>query len=433
MSAANRPSPRPQAGLNRQSMAAVRAAADSTVVVVDDQPTNIALLERLLEASGVGRMRSFTDPRKALAHCADALPDLVLLDLHMPELDGFGFMDALQAMVPDGQFLPILVLTADATRDVKERALAAGAKDFLTKPFDRTEVLLRVANLLETRSLYRQLERDNARLKVTLAAHTAAEREAVAELARRRDRIDRALAPGALTMSFQPIADLATGDVVGVEALARFGCEPRRPPNEWFAEADEIDRGAELELVAIAVALGHFDQLPDGVFMAVNTSPATATSAQLEAVLAPYPAERVVLELTEHTRIDDYDALLTVLGRFRRRGMRIAVDDTGTGYASFQHLLRLRPDIIKLDTTLTRGIGADPVRRSLAAALVSFATEIDATVIAEGIEVGIELTTLERIAIPWGQGYHLARPGPLPLPALRLASLATRSPEGSSP
>ena len=405
------------------STAAAGVAAASTVVIVDDKPANVALLERLLDTAGVVRVHGFTDPRQALAHCAGSLPDLVLLDLHMPDLDGFAFMEALQRLVPEGGFLPVLVLTADVTAEVKERALATGAKDFLTKPFDRTEVLLRVANLLETRALYRGVQQHNAELQADLDERTAVEREAAAEHERRRHGIDGALAPGALTMVFQPVADLATGDVVGVEALARFACEPHRPPNEWFAEADDIGRGTELELAAIAAALDQLHQLPPATFLAVNASPTTAITPALDALLARHPAERLVLELTEHTRVDDYSTLLAALDRLRRRGVRIAVDDTGAGYASFEHILKLRPHILKLDITLTRGIDADPVRRALAAALVTFATEISATIIAEGIETTGELTTLEHIGIPWGQGYYLARPGALPLPALRLASL----------
>ncbi len=407
------------------STAVAGVAAASTVVIVDDEPANVALLERLLATAGVVRVHGFTNPRQAQAHCASSLPDLVLLDLHMPDLDGFAVMEALQRLVPDGGFLPVLVLTADVTAETKERALAAGAKDFLTKPFDRTEVLLRVANLLETRALYRGLQQHNAELQANLDERTAVEREAAAEHERRQHRIDLALAPGSLTMVFQPVADLATGDVVGAEALARFACEPHRPPNEWFAEADDIGRGTELELVAIAAALDQLHQLPPATFLAVNASPATFITPELDALLAQHPAERVVLELTEHTRVDDYSTLLAALDRLRRRGVRIAVDDTGAGYASFQHLLRLRPHILKLDITLTRGIDADPVRRALAAALVTFATEIGATIIAEGIEITGELTTLQHLGIPWGQGYHLARPGALPLPALRLASLPT--------
>jgi EAL domain-containing protein (putative c-di-GMP-specific phosphodiesterase class I) len=217
-------------------------------------------------------------------------------------------------------------------------------------------------------------------------------------------------------MVFQPIAALASGAVMGAEALARFRCEPHRPPNEWFAEADDIGRGAELELVAIGAALDQIHRLPAAMFLAVNASPATATSPRLAELLDRHPADRVVLELTEHSRVGDYDLLLAALHRLRERGVRIAVDDTGAGYAGFQHLLRLGPDIVKLDTTLTAGIHADPIRRSLAAALVTFATEIGATIIAEGIEVANELTTLERLGIAWGQGYYLARPGDLPLP-----------------
>jgi len=222
-------------------------------------------------------------------------------------------------------------------------------------------------------------------------------------------------APTAVKKEFT-YADLATGDVVGAEALARFAGEPYRPPDEWFAEADDIGRGAELELAAIAAALDQLHRLPPATFLAVNASPSTAITPELDALLARHPGDRVVLELTEHTPVDDYGMLLNGIDGFRRRGGRIATDDTGAGYASFLHLLRLRPDIIKLDITLTRGIDADPARRALATALVSFATEISATIIAEGIELPGELEALQRIDIPWGQGYYLDRPGGLPLP-----------------
>ena len=401
----------------RPSTAAMALAADATVVVLDDLPANVALLERLLHIAGVGRVLGFVDPRQALAQCARVLPDLVLLDLHLPEIDGFAVMKALHALVPDGGFLPVLVLTADISLEVKQRALDAGAKDFLTKPFDRTEVLLRVGNLLETRALYRRLEHDKAVLQREIDAHTLNDRDAALELGRRQQRIDEAFVAGALTMAFQPVADLVSGAVVGAEALARFSCAPRRPPDEWFAEADEIGRGIELELAAIGSALDRMDQLPDSAFLSINASPATLVTPELGTLLAPYPGERLVLELTEHTRVHDYDTLLVALDRLRLTGVRFAVDDTGAGYAGFESLLRIRPHILKLDISLTHGIDGDPVRRSLAAALVTFASETGATIVAEGIETHEEVATLQRIGIPWGQGYYLARPGPLPLPA----------------
>ena len=413
----NRIGPRPSVTNLASTLDPDAVASSSTVVIVDDNPTNVELLVRLLATAGITQVKAFTDPRTALDCCAGSQPDLVILDLHMPIVDGFAVMEQLALIFDDHEYVPILVITADATTEVKQRALAAGAKDFLTKPFDRTEVLLRVANLLETRSLYGRLAQHVFELETDLEQRTLADRQAAEKRERQHRRIDEALERSALSMVFQPIVDLSTGDIVGAEALARFATEPYRPPNEWFTEADDIGRGVELEIAAVTAALEHLDELPASTFLAVNASPTTVTTNEFATLLADHRGERLVVELTEHTRVDDYDILLDALDALRRHGIRIAVDDTGAGYASFQHLLRLRPDILKLDTSLTRGINTDPVRRSLAAALATFASEIQATIIAEGIEHSDELTILQRLAIPWGQGYHLARPARLPLPA----------------
>lgn len=397
-----------------------------TVVIVDDQPANVAILQRLLVDVGDGiEVHGFTDSRAALEHCRQSLPSLILLDIHMPGLDGFAFMELLDAIVPKGGLVPVLVLTADVTMETKERALASGARDFLTKPFERTEVLLRVANLLDIRGLHDRLVRHNAYLQGELDVRIDAEKQTQVEVAERHRRIDQAREPGGLSMVFQPITDLRTGDIVGVEALARFAPSPWRPPDVWFAEADSIGRGRELELAAVAAALEQLDHVPPNAFLAVNVSPATAACPELDAAVRGAPLSRIVLELTEHTKVDDYDLLLSTLERLRAQGARVAVDDTGAGYAGFQTLLRLRPDMLKLDTTLTRGIDADPIRRSLAAALVTFAAEIDAEIIAEGIEIQGELVALKHAGIRWGQGYFLARPGPLPLSGSHVAGAAT--------
>src|SRR5262245_44475376 len=139
---------------------------DARILIVDDQEANILFLEGLLQEGGYSRWRSVRQPRAAAEACAEFRPDLILLDLIMPDLDGFGVLEQLRPWLAGQGYLPVLVLTADITAESKRRALAAGAKDFLAKPLDAVEVLLRVRNLLETRFLYRRLqERADERIR----------------------------------------------------------------------------------------------------------------------------------------------------------------------------------------------------------------------------------------------------------------------------
>ena len=157
----------------------------ASILVVDDEGSNVLLLKRLLQQAGYTNVRSTTDSREVLALYQAALPDLVLLDLHMPHLDGFAVMELLAPQVAAGTYLPILVLTADITPEAKRRALAIGAKDFLTKPFDPTEVLLRIRNLLETRHLHGQLKDQNRLLEEKVRERTLELEEARIEILER--------------------------------------------------------------------------------------------------------------------------------------------------------------------------------------------------------------------------------------------------------
>jgi len=143
------------------------------ILIVDDEPTNVLLLERILGRAGYSEVVTTTDPREALSLFDEREPDLVLLDLMMPELDGFGVMQELRRRIPEGALLPVLVLTADATKEARERALSMGARDFLTKPLDHTEVLLRIRNLLEARLIYLRLHRQNEWLEAKVREQTA--------------------------------------------------------------------------------------------------------------------------------------------------------------------------------------------------------------------------------------------------------------------
>lgn len=158
------------------------ALAGARVVAVDDQPTNLALLRRLLASAGIREVHSVPDPRHAVDTCLDVDADLLILDLHMPDVDGFAVMAQLQATLPPDAFLPVLVLTADATPETRREALAAGAHDFLTKPFDNIEVELRVRNLLRTAHLHASLQHQRDVLEQRVSERTR-------ELARVNDEL----------------------------------------------------------------------------------------------------------------------------------------------------------------------------------------------------------------------------------------------------
>ncbi len=400
-------------------VASVFAAA--RLLIVDDQESNVLLLDRLLRSAGAREIHRLTDPRQAVSRCLELRPDLVLLDLHMPHLDGVAVLRELQAALPDDVHLPVLVLTADTTDAARHRALDAGAKDFLTKPLERSEVLLRVRNHLETAALHAQVRAENRRLQAELACRERAARLEEEERARRRERIRQVLDRDALEMVFQPVAHLETGEIRGVEALARFRSVESRPPDAWFAEAADVGMGTELELAAVRAGFRRFPDLPPGVLMAVNVSPQVALSDEFEACMAEQvPKDRIVIELTEHVPVDDYDALVDRLGQFRSEGVLVAVDDAGAGYAGLHHIVHLCPDVLKLDRELTVSIESDPAKRAMAASMVHFAKEIGAHLVAEGIETQAALDTLVGLGVTHGQGHHLARPGLLPLGSARL-------------
>jgi EAL domain-containing protein (putative c-di-GMP-specific phosphodiesterase class I) len=225
-------------------------------------------------------------------------------------------------------------------------------------------------------------------------------------------RVRDVLSHESIDTAFQPIFDLVTREVVGAEALARFTVEPAATPDVWFAEAMKVGAGRELELLAVRTALANTAELPEHLYVAINVSPSTlACPALLETLLASgLPACRLIVEVTEHTSIPDYVPLQEARARLRDHGIRVAVDDAGAGYASFRHIVALAPDIIKLDRGLVSGIDHDEACRALVAAVVMFAMESGASLVAEGIETAGELAAIEELGVDAAQGYYLGRP-----------------------
>ena len=163
--------------------------SQARILIVDDEPANVRLLERILEISGCAQVRGITDSRQTLTVFFDFAPDIVLLDLNMPHFDGFAIMKQLSAAVSAEDYLPVLVLTADITAETKRRALASGARDFVTKPLDHSEVLLRIKNLLENRFLHLSMQRQNSVLEDQVRERTARLEEALNDLRSTQEHI----------------------------------------------------------------------------------------------------------------------------------------------------------------------------------------------------------------------------------------------------
>ena len=227
-----------------------------------------------------------------------------------------------------------------------------------------------------------------------------------------RERIDSTVRSRLILTAFQPIYELTFGTITGVEALARFPREDGGSPDQWFNEATRVGLSGELEFTALEAALHDAANLPGHLTVALNLSPETCLDPRLPGVLeeSGLALGRMILELTERLPVEDYAPLLDALRPLRRRGLRIAVDDAGSGFSSMRHILQLRPDIIKLDRSLIAGIDSNQGKLALGAAMVDFAQQTSATIVAEGIETEAELRAVRELGMTSGQGYFLGRP-----------------------
>lgn len=256
--------------------------------------------------------------------------------------------------------------------------------------------------------------RDQALMDVLAAAASVILEPELREQ-RRRSEIERRLGPvlaaGGPVVFLQPIVDLATGDRIGSEALSRFPAEWDKAPDVVFDEAHSVGLGHRLELLALEQAAAHLPHV-DG-HVAMNVSPSTLLTPECGRLLRRLPLGRVLLELSEHDRVEDYAALQDVLGPLREAGMRLAIDDVGAGFSSLRHIVVTSPDVIKIDRSIVTGLTDDPVRSTLVQSLVTFAHGCGVRVVAEGVETAAEAVELAALGVDYGQGWHFGRPCPV--------------------
>jgi EAL domain-containing protein (putative c-di-GMP-specific phosphodiesterase class I) len=217
-------------------------------------------------------------------------------------------------------------------------------------------------------------------------------------------RIGPIVADGGPAVLLQPIVDLASGERIGAEALSRFPQQWGLPPDRCFADAHMIGEGHRLEILALRRAAEHLAHVRG--YVAMNVSPPTLLTPECTDLLAGLPLDRVVLELSEHDPVDDYDELRAVLAPLRAAGMRLAIDDVGAGFSSLRHIVVTAPDVIKLDRSIVTGLGDDAVLQVVTRSLVDLARAVGAKVVAEGVETGADAAALRAVGVDLGQGWH---------------------------
>jgi EAL domain-containing protein (putative c-di-GMP-specific phosphodiesterase class I)/CheY-like chemotaxis protein len=378
------------------------------VLVADDEPAlREALSDLFAQEPSLDLIGVAADADEAATLASRELPDVALIDVSMPAGGG---PRATREIARSSPATRVIALSAFEDRATVMEMLRAGAVGYLVKGTNGEDIVESIHRVASGRASMSADVVDG--LVLELSSQLRREEIEREHLLERTAEIHRFADGDGIAIHVQPIVDLITREPVGFEALARFRSLPLRPPDEWFAEAAALELGVQLELATIDRALMLLPALPPSVYLSLNASHRAARSEELRERLAPH-GERLVVEITEHEPVEDYEELAGALQPLRDLGVQIAIDDAGAGYASLRHTLALDPDIVKVDIALTAAIDTDRAKRALTSALISFADEMDITIVAEGIETEASLRTLVDLGVRYGQGFHIARPAPL--------------------
>lgn len=350
------------------------------------------------------------DVESGLATAVREKPNVALVDFKMSG-GGPRLVRAIRARCPGTR---VVAFSAYEDRAAVFEMLRAGATGYVLKGAESTEIVRAIERAAAGESTLSPSI--TSEVLHELSAHLEQVKATEDEHDLGISRVRKAIQPGVITTVYQPIVELKGRRTIGYEALSRFNLDPVRSPDVWFAEAASVGLQIELERAAITTALAGLGRIDGDCFLSINLSPEALLDERLLDELRARDLKRIVVELTEHAPVHDYNLLRQSLLELRARGLRLAIDDAGAGYASLRHVLNLAPDIIKIDISLTREFETNRGARALATALIFFAAEMQQLVIAEGIERDETIGVLEAIGVRYGQGFLLGTPGPLDEP-----------------
>ncbi len=370
------------------------------VLVVDDEPLVRQALKRVLAGAGYEVVLA-EDGQQALECLAKHPIDLVVTDVAMPNLDGLSFLRQVREHSPD---LPVILVAGAPTTDSAISALRYRATEYLAKPIDPTQLLEATEHALRMDKLA-GLRREALHMQRERALTESSSKELALPM-----QFNRAL--DALYMVYQPIVSWSKRDIFGYEALVRSSETSLPHPGALFDAAERLDRVSDLGRQIRGKCTAPMPQAHQDTSLFVNLHTRDLLD---ETLYDPHSelsrwASRVVLEITERATIDDVDDIAERMARLRRLGFRIAIDDIGAGYSGLNCFATIRPDLVKLDITLVRGINADPVRRRLVSLLIELCDDLGIAVVGEGVETLAERDTLVALGLDLLQGYLFARP-----------------------
>ena len=383
------PNPQRRADVRREPDAALPAR----VLFVDDEPELTDGLVRSLRKQPWSTLTA-NSAGEALELLAHTEVDVVVSDQCMPGMKGASFLSLVRERYPD---TVRMMLSGESDLNAAIEAVnRAEVFRYIRKPCD-TDAL--VASLQEALVVAR------ARRRSPGSSSAAVHHE--------QDNATFEQAMSKAWMAFQAVVDPRSGKAVAFESLLRIDHPEITNPGLLLALAERLGRIAEVEHFVRRAVATQIPLAPPEASVLVNVHPRTLERDDLADLFDPLEpfSHRVVLEVTERDAIEDTVELQARLNELRERGFRVAVDDLGAGYSGLTSFVLLKPDIVKFDMQLVRGIDQDPTRSMLVAALAHLCEDLDIVTIAEGIETRAELEKVVELGCDWVQGFYYAKPG----------------------
>jgi len=401
----------------------------ATLLIVDDEPQVRKLLETLLQYEGYHTL-SVGSGEEALALVAEQPPDLILLDIMMPGMDGYAVANQLKDN-PATANIPIIMLSALSEPSARLSGLQTGAEEFISKPVERVELWLRVRNLLRLKSYGDQLKSHSLMLEQQLrerGSETAKMNVHDLALLDLENALRQAVTALEFTLHYQPKLELANGRISGVEALLRW----ERPGYGAVSPGIFVPILERLGLIVTVgrwvieqacLQIARWQRSGIGAMeVSVNVSGHQLIEGDLITDIGQLLADAGVephwleVELTESSLMENTPHTITSLQRLRAMGVKIAIDDFGTGYSSLAYLRRFPLDTLKIDIAFIREVTSNPQDAAIARTIIELAHSLGLRAVAEGVETPAQLAFLKEAGCDQLQGYLFSQP--LPVAAL---------------